>query len=70
MAAILERKTAAIMELSKELHHKVGGSTMTTIINPDTKTVDIYRFQGFHLRIPWNSPEAKKAYVGSFRYKE
>ncbi len=67
--AILERKTKAINQLSKELGHKVKGSTMTTIINPDTKTVDIYRFQGFHLRIPWNSPEAKKAYIGSFKYK-
>ena len=42
---------------------------MTCIINPDTKTADIYKFEGWHDRIGWNSEEAKKAYVGTVKYE-
>lgn len=66
--AILDRKQAALKEISKEVGRKVKGKTMTTIINPDTRTVDVYEFDGFHLRIPWNSPQAKSAYVTSYKY--
>lgn len=69
MQAILDRKEAAVKELSKDLGRAVKGYTMTTHINPDTKTVDIYKFPGFHLRIPWNHPSVAKAYVGSYKYK-
>lgn len=40
---------------------------VTGIINPDTKTADLYEFDGFHLHIRWNSEETEKAYVGSCR---
>jgi broad specificity phosphatase PhoE/2'-5' RNA ligase len=66
---ILKRKADAVKELSKEHGVKFKGYTMTSIINPDTKTIDLYKFEGFHLRIPWNSPSAKAAYVGTFRYQ-
>jgi hypothetical protein len=65
---ILDRKQAALKEMSMALKRPVKGSTMTTIINPDTRTADLYRFNGFHLRIAWNSPQAKAGYVGTFRY--
>jgi hypothetical protein len=65
---ILDRKNAALAQLSKELGKKVKASTLCMIVNPDKKTVDIYQFKGFHLRIGWTSPEAKKGFVGSFKY--
>ena len=65
---ILERKAAALAEIQKSLGKKVKASTMTTIINPDTKTVDVFRFEGFHLRIAWNSDLAKGGYIGSYKY--
>jgi len=68
MQAILDRKQAALKQLSKEFGRNVKGSTMTVIINPDKKQADLFRFSGFHLHIRWNSDAAKKAYVGTFKY--
>jgi hypothetical protein len=62
---IIDRKNAATKALGKEFGGKFKGSTMTTIINPDTKTVDLY----FHSRIGWHSPQAKGGYVGSYQYR-
>jgi phage gp29-like protein len=67
-AMILKRKEKAVREASKELGGKMKPKTMAMIINPDTKTADIYEFPGFHSRIPWRSDTARKAYKGSFRY--
>lgn len=67
-AAILDRKQTVVNEFSKRTGNKIKGQTMTTIINPDTRTVDIYQFDGFHSSIRWGSPEAARAYVGSYRY--
>jgi hypothetical protein len=67
-AAISARKKEAIANVSKELGYKVGGKTMTCIINHDTRTVDLYQFDGFHDRIGWNSSEAKAGYLGSVKY--
>lgn len=67
--AILARKQKAVDEVSKQLGKRVKASTMGIIINPDTKRADIYVFKGFHLRVAWNSPQAKKAYVGSVQYE-
>lgn len=66
--AILERKQQLLAEFSKALGKKLKGKTICLIMNPDTKQVDMHVFDGFHSRISWNSPEAKKAYVGSFDY--
>jgi len=66
--AIMDRKKKAVDKLSKELKRPVKSWTMTTIINPDTRTVDLFKFDGFHHRIPWNSPEVKQAYVASYQY--
>lgn len=66
---IHERKEAVIRELGKKLGHPVKTATMTVILNPDTKTADIYKFDGFHDRIGWNSELAKKAYVRSVTYE-
>lgn len=67
--AILDRKQAALESLGQLFgSKKVKAETYTLIINPDTRKADIYRFKGFHLRIAWNSPQAKKAYVGTVSY--
>lgn len=67
-AEIHKRKEQAIKEVSKELGYKIAGKTMTTVIDPARKVVNIYEFDGFHDRIGWDSSAAKKAYLGSFQY--
>jgi hypothetical protein len=66
--AILDRKAQAVKEVSEKLGRKVKGKTVCLIFNPDKKTVDLYEFDGFHSRIPWNSDLAKNGYRGSFQY--
>ena len=68
LAACANRKKNMLRILSEKAGKKITAKTVTTILNPDTQTVDIYQFDGFHQRIAWNSPEAKKAYVGSYKY--
>jgi hypothetical protein len=67
--AILARKQAALKQISKELGKPVKAKTVTLIIDPDRKIVDVYEFDGFHLYIGWKSSEAKTAYRGSYEYK-
>ena len=68
--AILARKEAAVKEVERTLGGKVGRETVALIVNPDTKTADIYRFNGFHLRVGWKGEQAKSGYVGTFKYSE
>ena len=68
MQAILDRKEAARASVSQKLGRKVKGATITTVVNSNKKVVDIYKFDGFHSRIAWNSAQAQAAYVGSFKY--
>lgn len=68
--AIMERKAKVVAEISKQIGKPFKGNTLTVLLNPDTKTADIYRFKGFHLSIRWGSEEAEDAYVGSVRYEE
>lgn len=68
-AAILDRKALAIKNVSKELGRRLEAKTVTVIINPDKRLVDVFEFTGFHERIGWRSEEAKKAYRGTFRYR-
>jgi hypothetical protein len=65
-AAILDRKNMALKDLSKKLGSAVKGATMMSIINPDTRTADVYRAPNFHLRISWSN--ADKYYLGSYRF--
>lgn len=67
-AEIHKRKKLEIAKLERELGYSVKGKTMTVIINPDTKTADLYEFDGFHDRIGWTSEQAKSGYVKSVRY--
>lgn len=67
-AAIAERKKQAVAEYSKRLKTKVKGTTITVILHPDKRLADIYEFPGFHQRIGWNTPAAKKAYRRTVKY--
>jgi hypothetical protein len=65
---ILKRKEQAVQGLSEKLGRKVKSQTYGVIINPDTKQADLYKFDGFHLRIGWNTPQARAGYVGTVTY--
>ena len=65
---IHERKLAVLKAVEKQTGKKQKPRTVTTIINPDTRTADIYVFDGWHDRIDWQSDMAKKAYKGSVQY--
>jgi hypothetical protein len=67
--AIIERKHKILEEFSAAHGVPARGKTITTIINPDTRIVDVYEFDGFHSLIRWNSQQAKDAYKGSFTYE-
>lgn len=65
---IVARKNEIVREVGRALGRRAVGRTITTIVNPDTKVVDVYSFEGFHSRIGWSSAQAREAYVGSVRY--
>lgn len=65
---IKERKQKVIEQLEASTGKKMKPQTLTTIINPDTRTADVYLFDGWHDSIRWNGPEAKAAYRGSVQY--
>lgn len=67
-AMIHERKKKALADLSKKLGAKVKARTVTVLLNPDTRTCDIYVFDGWHDRIGWNSDVARASYKGSVQY--
>jgi hypothetical protein len=67
-AAIMDRKAAALKQVQARLGRSVKPVTVAVILNPDTKTADVFRFSGFHARIGWNSSQARKGYIGSYRY--
>lgn len=66
--ACLDRKRKVMADYEKSLGHKFKSRMITMILNPETRSVDIHDHSDFHSRIGWNSPEAKTAYVGSFKY--
>jgi hypothetical protein len=69
-AAIIKRKEDVLRKYQKKIGKKIKGYTITTIVNPDTKTVDVFQFNGFHSRIAWNSEEAKAAHKGTYAYTD
>jgi|SRR5215475_4460030 len=67
--AIIKRKNDAVKQLEKETGRKLKPMTLGLIIHPDKKTADVYEFDGFHLRIGWNSPQAEEGFVKTVKYK-
>ena len=66
--AAMERKMKAIREVERKTKGKLKFSTLCLIVNADTKTADLYRFQRLHGAIRWRSPKAQQGYVGSVQY--
>lgn len=66
--AIHDRKQAFADAMQKKLGYKIKTGMITVIINHDTKTADLYQFDGLHDRIGWNSELAKSAYLKSVKY--
>lgn len=65
---ILARKERARAAVERRVGEPVRGKTITTIIDPDRRRIDVFEFDGFHLRLSWRGPETEKAYVGSYTY--
>ena len=65
---ILYRKDQLLKRASKAISDGYDPNVITSIINADTRTADVYVFKGYHLRIGWTSDMAKEGFVGSFNY--
>lgn len=66
---IHERKEKAKKQIETDLGHQITLGTITMLLDPVQKVVDLYQFDGVHDRIGWNSEMAKGGYKGSFRYE-
>lgn len=62
----MARKVRLLEKLGKRRGKPIRPVTVTTIINPDTQTADIYMAEGYHQILRWNDPKAK--YQGSVKY--
>lgn len=62
---ILARKHTMLDEMSKIAGAEVKGMTLGIILHPDGSKGDVYSFEGFHLRIPWNKAEELGTYMGT-----
>ena len=70
---LFANKDRAATQIQRLTGKPVQRETITMVVDPKGKgkgVVDVYRFKGWHQRIGWNSAEAKKAYVGTFQYRE
>lgn len=65
---IHERKQQFADGLAKDLKYKITPGMITVIVNPATKTADLYQFDGLHDSIGWNSDKAKAGYLKSVKY--
>jgi hypothetical protein len=65
---IMARKFQVVQDYSAKVGRPIKAKTVTLILNPDTKTADVFMFDGFHRRIAYNSEQAKAGYVGSYNY--
>lgn len=55
--ASVDRKLKKLKELSKELGREIKPVTVTCVLNPDTRTADIFRTEGFQKRIGWSKAQ-------------
>lgn len=63
---ILKRKHALLDRMSQEAGKEIQPLTIGIILSADGKRADVYRFEGFHLRLPWPKYATADYYVGSF----
>lgn len=65
---LMLRKSQATKAVAKAMGRPLKPATLAMIINPDTRTVRVYKFAGHHERIGWKSRMARDGYVGTFRF--
>ena len=65
---IHDRKDAFLKEITAREGFKVKPGMITAILNPTTKTADLYYFDAIYDRIDWRSDMAKAGYVRSVKY--
>ncbi|HNT76870.1 MAG TPA: hypothetical protein PKH77_17810 [Anaerolineae bacterium] len=63
---ILERKHALLDRMAEEAGKEIKPLTIGIILSADGKRADVYRFDGFHLRLPWNKYATDEYYMGSY----
>lgn len=63
---ILKRKHALLDRMSTEAGKEIHPLTIGIILSADGKRADVYRFDGFHLRLPWGKYATDDYYVGSY----
>jgi hypothetical protein len=66
------RKEKVVHDCERITGKEIKRRTITCILNPDTRTVDLYDFPpgAWHDSLGWNSPEVKAAYAESVQYEE
>ena len=65
---IMGRKYAAVKQIGAALGVPTVAKTYCTIINPDTRTFDLFVLDGFHQELRWTSELLATGYAGTFRY--
>jgi len=63
---ILKRKHALLDRMTAEAGKEIKPLTIGVILSADGKRADVYRFEGFHLRLPWNKYATEEYYLGSY----
>ncbi len=65
---VMRNKRNAIRIAGKMTGKKWKSITVASIINPTTKTADIFIIPGFHKVLNWNSKLVKESYSGTYFY--
>lgn len=63
---ILDRKAELLRELRRMTGRWIAAATVTLIVDPSNRDVDVFWFDGWHKRIGWNSRQAAAAFRGTF----
>lgn len=68
--AIMRRKAQTLRDFERRTGRPMTAETYSLIIDPDRKIVDVHRFEGFKRTTRWRGEDARRAYVGSYKYAD
>ena len=68
MKAILDRKHAMLKKLSEKTGQKMQPKTVALIMAGDGSAADMFSFDGFHLRLPWNKHAIDDHFLGTYDF--
>ena len=66
MQAILDRKHGLLHKMSQEAGREIHPMTMGLILSGDGTRADVFAFDGFHLRLPWNKYATPEHFLGTY----